>query len=283
MQPNAAFVATLGGQPQIVTLALDRLLAQSVPIVEVIVVHLARSTPRYQDALQVLAEEFSSGAYAGKIRFTPIPVAYGIETVEELANPRALDVTQNNFERLFPELKQSGLEIHLCPTGGRRMLGMLALIAAQMSFDRLDRVWHLYSSDEIRAMTNRGALLHIPIDHGGATLLRLEIQPWAHMLAGQQAGTERAIRERETGEIERRRCLDVQGRLTQAQSQVIRAVAHGRTPQEIAADQCVTLATVNAHLTPIYQECRSAWNLAPNTRLDYRWLREHFARFFDVV
>ena len=42
----AAFVATLGTQPQVVTVALDLLLDDRVPIEEVLVIHTASSRPR---------------------------------------------------------------------------------------------------------------------------------------------------------------------------------------------------------------------------------------------
>src|SRR6267378_3977693 len=55
-------VATLGGQPQIVTFTLDLLLKRGIPIHEVIVVHPAAS-PHIQQSLARLNAEFAEDRY----------------------------------------------------------------------------------------------------------------------------------------------------------------------------------------------------------------------------
>ncbi len=55
-------VATLGGQPQIVTFTLDLLLKRGIPIYEVIVVHPAAS-PYIQQSLERLNAEFVGDRY----------------------------------------------------------------------------------------------------------------------------------------------------------------------------------------------------------------------------
>jgi hypothetical protein len=57
------FIATLGGKAQVVTFGLDYLLAQGVPIGEVIVLHLAPpdSTHRLHRALTQVQREFVGG------------------------------------------------------------------------------------------------------------------------------------------------------------------------------------------------------------------------------
>ena len=44
-------VATLGGQPQVVTLALDALLAQGVPVSELILLYLSPENDRIQNCI----------------------------------------------------------------------------------------------------------------------------------------------------------------------------------------------------------------------------------------
>src|SRR5262245_27492114 len=55
-------VATLGGEPQIVTCTLDLLLQRGIPISEVIVLHPADS-PRIQQSLSKLNAEFAGDRY----------------------------------------------------------------------------------------------------------------------------------------------------------------------------------------------------------------------------
>src|ERR1700693_3449524 len=56
-------VATLGGQPQVVTFTLDLLLRRGIPIYEVIVVHPA-SSPHLQRSLERLNAEFIGDRYS---------------------------------------------------------------------------------------------------------------------------------------------------------------------------------------------------------------------------
>jgi hypothetical protein len=62
---RVTLLATLGGQPQVVTFALDLLLARGIPIRDVLVVHLADPSPRLRRARERLAAEFVGDRYAG--------------------------------------------------------------------------------------------------------------------------------------------------------------------------------------------------------------------------
>lgn len=288
MQPAPASVclATLGSQPQVVTLALDRLLAQGANIVEVIVVHLSLQNQRYRTALECLTREFAGECYAGRrCHYRPFPIQIGSQAIDDLDNDMATDAVLNDFHRLIQMLKRQELLIHLCPTGGRRLLGMLALAAALLHFDQHDRIWHLYSSDAVRRQTDRGALLHLP-DTPEVQLLRVPVPPWGHLFPAlrtgpdQSAGAVLELQTRALDASERVRCQRVVDRISPRQRDVLAAFAAGCTPQEVAERLSITLATVNAHKTPIFQECCNVWDLPPDTRLDYRWLREKFAEFF---
>lgn len=71
-------VATLGGQPQVVTFALDALL-QDYTIKEMIVLYLASSDERMVRALGKLAAEFKGNHYRGySIPFKRCPSARAI-------------------------------------------------------------------------------------------------------------------------------------------------------------------------------------------------------------
>lgn len=54
-------ICTLGGQPQVVTFALDALLADGVPITHCIVLHFANDNRRIKRSLDKLAAEFVNG------------------------------------------------------------------------------------------------------------------------------------------------------------------------------------------------------------------------------
>jgi hypothetical protein len=137
--PAHVCIMTLGGQPQVITLALDALLAQGAPIGEVIVVHLSSHIQRYRAALDCLAREFADDRYAGRpCRYRLLPVSLGEQAADDLHSDAAVDATINLFHRLIQQLKQQDATIHLCLSGGRRLLGMLSLSAALLHFDQRD-------------------------------------------------------------------------------------------------------------------------------------------------
>ena len=59
--------------------------------------------------------------------------------------------------------------------------------------------------------------------------------------------------------------------------------AAGQSPQEAAETLYVTVKTVHAHKTVILSECRNAWELLEDARLDYHFLREKFGRYFQAL
>lgn len=277
-------IATLGGQPQVVTLALDALMGRGEPIGEVVVVHLSERNPRYRAALAALASEFAGDRYHGRpCRYRPLAVTQGHVPIEDLASEAATGAALNTFSRLIQQLKRQDRAIHLCLTGGRRLLGMLAMSAVQLYGDHADQVWHLYSSDAVRQRTADGAELHLP----GSVEVRLVRVPalplgqyfsWLRPPDGAQPIAARAAA---IGDAERARCRQVDEQLTPRQRAVLRALAEGRTPQEAAEHLSVEIATIHAHKTQIFDYCRNAWELPPDAALDYRWLREQFRAYFE--
>lgn len=280
-------VATLGGQPQVVTLALDALLDRGYPIGELIVVHLSTQNPRYEAALARLSADFASGTYRNRpLRYRPYPVRLGGAPMSDIHSEAATDAVLNTFHQLLQQLKQQGIPVHLCISGGRRMLGVLALAAALIYFDYGDRIWHLYSTDEVRAQTHEGATLHLPSGTQGVQLLPVPVRPWGylfsalHMPPGTDARTTMAAQGAAIDDVEQLRCQQVYARLTSRRRDVLRAFAEGLTPQQVANKLAIELSTVSSHQTVIYQECQAAWDLLPTKKVDYRWVRDAFARFF---
>lgn len=276
-------VATLGGQPQVVTLALDALLARGVPIREVIVVHLSDQTPRYRAARARVMQEFAGERYGGHdCRYRPVPVRLGSADVDDLHDDQFADAAQETFLHLFQRLKKQRAVIHLCPSGGRRLLGMLALTAAQIWFDQTDRVWHLYSSDELRAQTRDGALMHLG-RHADVRLVRVPLQPLGGLVPGlrpDQSGAAKQI-ERSADAARQARCEQVWQLLTERQREVLRAFAAGLDPQGAAEHLGVTVAAVHAQKTVIFEHCCAVWDL-PQRSLSYHWLRENFRDYLGV-
>ena len=122
----------MGGQAQVVTFALDDLLARGEEVREVYVLHLSPADPRVRRALDQLADEFAGDRYGGRVcRFRPW-------VIRTRAGPPLVDIRDESdadqvwmeVYRLLGELKGQGRRLHLCIAGGRRIIGVLALSAA---------------------------------------------------------------------------------------------------------------------------------------------------------
>ncbi|NOK58058.1 MAG: CRISPR-associated protein [Chloroflexi bacterium AL-W] len=280
-------VATLGGQPQVVTLALDRLLARGEHIDEVIVVHLAPHNERYRKALKCLQYEFAGDRYVGKpCRYRPVSIRLRSQPINDLSSEQAIDAARNTFHTLFGQLKQHDVTIHLCVSGGRRLLGILALAMAQLHFDYADRIWHLYSPDEVRRQTHCGSVMHLP-NHPDVLLVNVPMLPSSHFIAPylttQTSASSAFEQQQQILDVsERTRCQQVVEALTPRQCAVLRAFAQGLNPQEVANQLHIAISTVDSHKTTIFEECINAWNLSSDRRLQYYFLREKFAAFFGV-
>lgn len=282
------FIATLGGQPQVVTFALDALLAQPVLITDVIVLHPATDEPRLQRSLQNLTAEFDHRYPT--IKFCPHPIYAGQQLLHDIHDETDANSVWEAINQLLARLKLERRTLHIAISGGRRILGLLTMSAAMLHFGHQDVLWHMYTPDDIRREANEGAMLHLP-PNSGFRLIRVPMMPWGSyfpqlrqlaqpvntIIQGDVLARSRAAMDA----AEWARCRAVAEQLTRRQRDVLRCVASGLTPQETADVLHITLATVDSHKTVIYELCRQAWSVPPTARLDYRFLAEKFEAYFE--
>jgi CRISPR-associated protein Csx14 len=299
---ESTLVVTMGGQAQVVTFALDWLLAQGEPIREVFVLHLSPDDARTKRALAQLAAEFKGNRYVAphsgleqpcRLRLAPIrrishkffDVAQ--DKLADIRNEADADATWQTVYHLLSSLKNQGRTLHLCIAGGRRMMGLLTLSAAMLLCGHGDRVWHMYTSAEFLRQARDGAILHARAEDG-VRLIQVPMVPWgayfpalrdltrppAQVIAAQTAHLD---------EAERARCRAVVERLTPRQLDVLRTFASGLPPQEAAEVLGISLKTVDSHKTAILGECRAAWSLPEDAWLDYHFLRDKFGPLLDEL
>ena len=283
-------VATLGGQPQVVTFTLDLLLRRGFPIREVIVIHPYASEPYLQHSLNCLNAEFISDHYrpTGQIMHLRSHV---LQLDEEVLNDIVDDISANGaletIHQLIRQLRQQPRCIHLSVSGGRRLMALMAISAAQLNFKHnIDHIWHIYTPEEIKQQVKDGTLMHIPASTG-VTLIEMPFVPWkTYFSALPQPGdaSAKGVLSTELTEVEaqeRKRCKQVEDALTPTKRNILRAFASGLTPQEVAEKFCITPSTVSSHTTKIFDECRIAWNLVDRYPLNYHFLRERFEKCFS--
>ena len=284
-QASTVLVATLGGQPQVVTFGLDLLLAQGVPVDELVVIHLAG--PRYRQAYRRLAEAFPGDHYGDRaIHLRGVPVLHQGRPLDEIRDTADADAIWRTVHELIAALKGRGLRLHLLLTGGRRLLALMAVSAALLHLEHGDRVWHLYTPDDVVQAAYNGVLLHVPPE-AGIQLIEVPLAPLGAYFPGLRPllntspAETIAARTRWLDDVEQGRCRAVLARLSERETDVLRAFAEGLTPAEVADRLAISSKTVDTHKTAILAECRVAWALPEDERLSYHWLREKFGRYFD--
>ncbi|HHS98018.1 MAG TPA: histidine kinase [Chloroflexi bacterium] len=270
-------IITMGGQAQVVTFALDALLAEGEPISDVLVLHLSPSDPRVQRALSQLSREFAGGQYHGHpIFFRRLLIRAGDKPLTDIRTGRDAEVVWTVARDLLAELKATGHRLHLCIAGGPRLLALTLTTAAMLHCDHQDRLWHLYTPREFRERARDGAILHASPEDG-VKLVPVPFAPWgAYFPALRALARPTPPLPLPFDPADATRCAEVWQRLTPRQREVLRALAEGLLPQEAAERLGITLKTLDTHKTQILAECRIAWALPEDTRLTYHFLRERF-------
>lgn len=278
-------VATLGGQPQVVTFTLD-LLLEKFPISEVIVLHPRATSPsRLYRSLLRLSDEFIGNNYPSArqpIHFHSQVLEQDGRPIDDIVDDAHADGTLDTIHRLISDLKRQGYHIHLSVSGGRRLMALLALSVAVFNFDRHDHIWHIYTPEPLLEQAKEGAIIHAPLN-SGVTLLQgpfITLGAYIHSPAYsfRSAQQEQQI-QMETQE--HTRCTEVAGKSTPAQLKVLQAFAKGLRPQQVANELGIAPVTVNTHKTALLGLCHNAWNTPQQERLDYHFLRAKFASYFQ--
>ncbi len=283
---ESTVIATLGGQPQVITFALDALFDRGEQIRELYVLSLNRDRERTRQAWQRLQREFVDDYYGGRrCRLQRIIVTRDGNELDDIRTDADVNAAFRAIRDLVVSLKNEGRRLHLCLSGGRRIMAMLAVSVAVLFCDHYDQIWHVYTPEATLDRVKGGAHMHLD-PANGFRLLRFPIMPWgAYLPALRTFADPAAIRQRMPGIApdDEPRCRQVWERLSNRQRDVLRAFAMGRRPEQAAEDLCISLSTVNTHKTRILSECRTAWGLSRNEPLDYRFVREHFAVFIEQV
>lgn len=276
-------LATLGGQPQVVTFALDALLAQGEPITAVHLLYVSGHAQRTRQSLAVLQQEFAGHQYRGALcRLHHHPLRMDGAALDDIRNESEAETTWQSVRALIADLKGQGNTLHLSVSGGRRMMGLLVASAAALLCDHRDRVWHMHTPADFQARARHGAILHAaPTD--GVQLIQVPLVPWGTYFPGLRAvaqAPQQAVAE-QMGWLSQsdRQCQAVWDALTERQRDVLSAFARGLSPQDVAEELKISLSTVNSHKTVILEECRSAWTIDAGERIDYHFVHTRFGPF----
>jgi CRISPR-associated protein Csx14 len=274
---GSIMIATLGGQPQVITFTLDELLARGFPIHEVIVLYLSAEGSRVNRALERLQAEFQDDQYQGRpCRLRPIPIRSGLARLPDIRSDQDAIITSEVLRDLMVDLKGQYQQLHICLSGGRRMMALLLVPLAMTTLGYGDRLWHMYTPDEFQALARDGKIMHArPED--GVRLIQVPFVPLG-ALGGLTPPDPPGPHPDET---EWQHCRAVWNTLSPRQRDVLRLLAGGFTPQQVAEKLSISIKTFNSHHSKILAECRLAWALPEAQRLDYHFVKANFGPFLD--
>ncbi|HXG41387.1 MAG TPA: CRISPR-associated ring nuclease [Dehalococcoidia bacterium] len=275
-------VATLGTEPQVVTIALDALLARGYPIADVTVVHTQPSA--LGDSLHRLrAEEHHYAQRTPPVRFRYVPVRDGRHYPADIVCEEDAALLLRVLYREVVSLKRARRRVHLCIAGGRKVMAAYSMAVAQLLLDEDDCVWHLLSPPDLL----RSRQMHAP---DGAVLVPVPVLRWSLLPSTLSEllvwdDPYRAIqRQRQVREGLRRRLLwGFWRELTAAERRVLAAlVRHGGTNEELAQALGRSPKTVANQLQSVYDKYR-AWTGLPEGRRVRERLMADLLPYLDVL
>lgn len=273
-------LATLGGQPQVVTFALDALLERGEPVVEVVVLHFTPRDPRTRQALERLDREFTNDFYAHarrQIRLRRVTLRdQNTDTpLDDITDERIADAVRAHIAEIIRLEKVQNRPLHVVVAGGRRMLALMLFLAAIVHLDYCDRLWHLYTPREFFEKARDGQRMHArPED--GVRLIEVPFPRWGADFLGFRQLAQAQFQQPTLALANLERCRQVWQRLTPAQRRVLYWIAQGKRPQQAAEHLGLTPKTVGSHLGVVLRVCREIWELPRDHRLCYHDLRERF-------
>jgi len=248
-----AVVATLGAEPQVVTLTLDQLLRRGRRIGEVRVVHTCG--PTVLEGLDLLRREFQGDSYPG-ITLRAVPCEGEGGPVEDFRTSEDVGALLRVLYREVRELRRMGFLVHLSISGGRKVMAVAGMVVAQLLFGPDDRVWHLLTETWAPGAQRQ---MHLPSEEP-VWLVEVPVLRWTDSPAMLSAIAElgdpmEAIRRYEElmkSDRMRRRREFVERWLTPAEREVVRLACEGLDNLRIARRLGKSERTVAHQLTAVY-------------------------------
>lgn len=275
-------LVTMGGQAQVVTFAVDGLLAMGEPLSQVLVLHLSSEDLRVRQALAQLSAEFAGGQYRGhSLEFRRIPLQALGRPLTAITGGAEAEAVWALARDLLAELKEEGRSLHLCIAGGPRLLALTLTTAAMLHCDHQDRLWHLYTPPEFLKQAREGAILHAPPE-AGVRLVPVPFAPWGVYFPALRALTRPPVGAPSLSPKDAACCAAVWKQLTDRQREVLRVLVSAPSLQDAAEQLGMTLKTLDSHKGQILAWCRVAWEMPDDAYLTYHFLREKFGPWLAV-
>ena len=281
---TAAMIATLGVEPQVVTIALDALLARDKRVEKVTIIYTGN--PAVLESLEILKAEFAGQQAYSRISLRCVPVTTDQKTILDFQTEEELSGLLRTLYTEVRRVRQDKHPVHLCLSGGRKIMGLIGMSVAQLLFGPEDKAWYLITegwrpgdSRRLHASeTDRIWLVPVPVLRWGeaGTLLQAvtelkdpqEVMIWYERLT-------RKAEEKRKGEF-------IRHWLTPAESKVTQLACRGFDNATIAARLGKQEQTVANQLHGVYEKLHE-WLEYPAYNVDRNVLIAKFAPYFALI
>ena len=270
--PPAVLVTTLGAEAPVISITTQLLLAQGVPLAGVELLHTIPTDPAIRSALAAVQSAFADRTQWPTLIATQLPVT-------DVLSPGELDAFANALFGVLKKWLRLGHAVHLLLAGGRKSMAMIGVTTAQLLFGPEDRIWYLYSDDNLRASGR-----HTLRSTDDARLVQIPLPPpltapiYGHALEAETPDEARSLLARQV--VEQRRRF-VEDELTPAEREVARFVVQDvATVGEIAARLHKSPKTVTNQLTSIYAKLEAVFGLQADVGVKREFLRRELGGWF---
>lgn len=273
---SSVLIATLGAEPQVVSLATYLLLAQRVRLQTVLVLHTDAHRPPINQALPLLR-----AAFAAQPAWPPLQTV-AVNAADALT-PQELDCFADTlFTTIQTQLAQ-GHYLHLLLAGGRKSIAMVGMSVAQLLLGPHDSVWYLYSDDALRlsgrmtpADGDQVQLVAMPLSHSAVASPQFTRTAQAPTRAVAFATVE-AQRARQARQF-------VTTVLTPAERTLALLIAREvLSVEELAARLHKSPKTITNQLTTIYSKLESTFGLQADIGVKREFLRQELSPYLAPV
>lgn len=268
----AVLVTTLGAEAPVVAIAAQLLLDQGVGLTTVEVLHTVPADSAIRAALAEVEAAFARHPDWPTLTTTQL-------SVRDVLSPDELNAFGNALFGVLKKWLRQRYRVHLLLAGGRKSMAMIGVTTAQLLFGPEDRLWYLYSGDELRHSGR-----HLLRSSDDARLVQIPLPPpliapvYGHALEAATPDEARSLLVRQVAEQRRR---FVEEELTAAEWAVARCVVEDvATVAEIAARLGKAPKTVTNQLTSIYAKLEAVFGLQADVGVKREFLRRELGGWF---
>lgn len=270
---SAILVATLGAEPQVVSIATQLLLRQGEPLSAVILLCTQSEQPALLAARGRLRATFQARPAWPPLQEMDLPLA-------DVLTPEQIDAFVATLFQVLKTQLRPERRLHLLLAGGRKPMAMLGMSIAQILLGPQDAIWYLHSEEAVR----RAGCMTLD-DHQVARLVQIPVPQLGVapplFTPAFTAATPADALARLADSRQRQIRHFVEKELTPAERELAQlVVAEVLTVAQMAARLHKSPKTIANQLNSIYSKLEAAFALQPDRHVKREFLRREIAPYF---